>query len=109
VSFKFRGTACAIYDVLAPDCGQVIVKLDDTAPKTVPRFDSYCTYARPGKFNIVSDAAEGVHSIEITIHPEQPDKAKILAERKNVIDKPERYNGTAFYPGALLLVGELVK
>lgn len=36
-------------------------------------------------------------------------KAAILAKNKNTIDKPERFNGTAFYPDAILLVGELAK
>jgi hypothetical protein len=46
--------------------------------------------------------------VKIEIHPQQPDKAKILAQRQEKIDKPERFNDTAFYPGAILLVGELV-
>jgi hypothetical protein len=33
---------------------------------------------------------------------------KILAQRHEKMDDPKRYDGTAFYPGALLLVGELV-
>ena len=56
VAFKFKGTRAAIYDIVGPDCGQVIVTLDSQPAKIVPRFD-----------------------------------------------------GTAFYPGAILLVGEIVK
>jgi hypothetical protein len=44
----------------------------------------------------------------LTIHPEQPDKAKILSQRNEKIDDPKRYDGTAWYAGAILLVGELV-
>jgi hypothetical protein len=50
-----------------------------------------------------------VHTVKIEIHPDQPDKAKILALQKKTMDKPERFDGTAFYPGAILLVGEMVK
>jgi hypothetical protein len=50
-----------------------------------------------------------VHTATITIHPQQPDKAAILAKNGNKIDKPERFDGHAFYPGAILLVGELVE
>ena len=39
-------TRCAIYDIIGPDCGQVVVTLDDQPPRTVPRFDAYCTYHR---------------------------------------------------------------
>ncbi len=109
VTFKFKGTSVSIYDIIGPDCGQVIVTLDDKAPRTVARFDSYCTYARLSTLWIGSDLPEAVHTVKIEIHPEQPDKAKILAQRNEKIDKPERFNDTAFYPGAILLVGELVK
>ena len=47
-------------------------------------------------------------SLCIALQADQPDKAKILSQRNQTIDKPERFDGTAFYPGALLLVGELV-
>jgi lysophospholipase L1-like esterase len=109
ITFKFKGTRAAIYDLLAPDCGQVIVTVDSQPPKIVPRFDSYCTYARLGSFLLGSEMPDVVHTVKIEVYPEQLDKAKILATRNNKIDKPERFEGTAFYPGAILLVGEMVK
>ena len=109
ITFKFKGTRCAIYDLLGPDCGQVIVTLDETPAKIVPRFDSYCTYHRLASLMIGTELPDAVHTVKIEIHPEQPDKAKILAQRNEKIDKPERFNGTAIYPGAIMLVGELVK
>jgi len=109
LSFKFRGTRAAIYDIIGPDCGQVIVTVDDQPPRTVPRFDSYCTYHRLATLGLGTELPDKVHTVRIEIHPQQPDKAKILATRNNKMDKPERFDGTAFYPGAILLVGELVK
>lgn len=109
LSFKFKGTRAAIYDIIGPDCGQVIVTVDDQPPRTVPRFDSYCTYHRLATLGLGSELPDQVHTVKIEIHPQQPDKAKILATRNNKMDKPERFDGTAFYPGAILLVGELVK
>ena len=32
-----------------------------------------------------------------------------LQKNGNKIDDPKRFEGTAFYPGAILLVGEIVK
>jgi hypothetical protein len=107
VAFKFKGTRAAIYDIVGPDCGQVIVTLDDQASKVVPRFDTYCTYHRLQTMLIGSDLLDKVHTVKIEIHPQQPDKAKILAQRNQTMDKPERFNGTVYYPGAILLVGEL--
>lgn len=109
ISFKFKGTRCSIYDIIGPDCGQVSVTLDDKPAKVVPRFDAYCTYHRLSALMIGSDLEDAVHTVKIEIHPEQPDKATILAKNGNKIDKPERFDGTAFYPGAILLVGGIIK
>lgn len=109
ITFKFKGTRCSIYDIVGPNCGQVSIALDDQPVKVVPRFDAYCTYHRLSALTIGSDLENKEHSVKIEIHPDQPDKAAILAKNGNKIDKPERFDATAFYPGAILLVGELVK
>jgi len=77
--------------------------------RIIPRFDAYCVYHRLSALLIGSDLPDTVHRVKLQIHTDQPNKAAILAQNKNTIDKPERFNGTAFYPGALLLVGDLVK
>lgn len=109
ISFKFKGSRCALYDLVGPDCGQVIVTLDDQPAKIVPRFDAYCTYHRLSSLMIGDGLTDSVHNVKIEIHPDQPDKATILAKNKNTINKPERFNGTKIYPGALLFVGDLVE
>lgn len=109
IQFRFKGTYAALYDIIGPDCGQVLVTLDDKPARLVPRFDAYCTYHRLATLLIGADLPDTVHTVKIEIHPQQPDKAKILAQRNEKIDKPERYNDTAIYPGALLLAGELVR
>lgn len=109
IAFKFKGTRCAIYDIIGPDCGQVSVTLDDKPARVVPRFDAYCTYHRLASLMIGTELADTEHTVKIEIHPEQPDKSKILLQRNEKMDKPERFNGTAIYPGAIMLVGELVK
>ncbi len=109
LTFKFKGTRASIYDLVGPDCGQVIVTLDDQPAKITPRFDAYCTYHRLATLGIGTDLEDKVHTVKIEIHKDQPDKAAILAKNGNKIDKPERFDATAFYPGAILLVGDIVK
>ena len=109
LTFKFKGTRASIYDLVGPDCGQVIVTLDDQPAKITPRFDAYCTYHRLATLIIGTDLEDKVHTVKIEIHKDQPDKATILAKNGNKIDKPERFDATAFYPGAILLVGDIVK
>lgn len=108
ITFKFRGRAAAVYDLLAPDAGQIIMTLDDKAPALRPRFDAYTTYPRLAIMPIASDLPDAVHTVKLELHKDQPDKAKILAQRNEKIDDPKRFNDTAWYPGAILLLGELV-
>ena len=109
ISFRFRGTTARIYDLLGPDCGQVTVMVDNGAPVVKPRFDSFCTYHRLATLSVVEGLPDGLHTVKITVHPEQPDKTRILSQRGGKMDDPKRFDGTAWYAGAILLIGELVE
>ena len=108
IEFKFKGTHCAVYDVIGPAGGQVAVTLDGGAPRVVTRFDAYCTYARLSAFTVGTKLADTVHTVRLELRPDAFDKAAILAQRKEKIDRPERYADRHFLPGGLLLRGELV-
>jgi len=106
VSFKFRGTTARIYDLVGPDCGQLTIAVDDRPPVVMPRFDAYCTYHRLATLSVAEGLPDGVHSVKITIHPEKPDKSTILSQRQEKMDNPKRFDGTTWYAGAILLLGE---
>ncbi len=108
ISFRFRGTTVRIYDLLGPDCGQVSVVVDDQAPIVKPRFDAYCTYHRLATLSVAEGVVHSLHTVKLTTHPDQPNKAKILSERSEKMDDPKRFEGTSWYAGAILIVGELV-
>ncbi len=109
---RVKGSIVAVYDLLGPDCGQVTVKVDDEAPKTVPRFDGHCTYHRLNKLHVAADLdPTQVHDVTLALSPEAPDKAKLLFER-NLPDleaHPERYAETNWYAGALMVLGDVVE
>ncbi|MGA0134143.1 MAG: GDSL-type esterase/lipase family protein [Opitutales bacterium] len=107
-TFRFRGTHAAIYDVVGPAGGKVRVTLDGGAPRTFARFDSYCTYARLSVLTVGADLEDREHVVTVELTGEPVDKAAILAQRKQKIDRPERFAPLQAYPGALLLVGELL-
>ena len=109
LTFRFRGTQVALYDLLGPDCGQAIVTLDDDPPRVVARFDAFSTYHRLATLPIGSGLSDAVHTVRIEIHPDPPRKAEILAQRHERMDDPRRYDGAAFYPGAILVVGKIVR
>ena len=51
---------------------------------------------------------DAVHTVRLELLPDDFDKAAILAQRKEKIDRPERFADRHFLPGGLLLRGELV-
>ena len=111
IEVKFRGTALAVYDLLGPNCGQVVVRVDGGKPRARPRFDAYCTYHRLSKLTVASGLADGEHTVHLEIHPEQPDKLAILHKRKNNLKikelDPKKFDDTAWYAGALLVLGDI--
>jgi hypothetical protein len=108
MTIRFKGTGLRIYDLLGPDCGQVKVRLDDKPVRLVPRFDAYCTYHRLAMLTVAENVADTEHTVVLEVHPDQPDKAAILAKRNEKIDDPDRYNDTAWYAGAILIIGDII-
>jgi lysophospholipase L1-like esterase len=111
LTFKFRGTAARIYDLLGPDAAQVWITLDGKkSDKPVARFDSYSSYHRPGTLSIGSNLPDGEHTVEIEIDAQQPDRSSVTDKESKKPDfNPNKYNGTAWRIGGLLLIGDIVK
>lgn len=110
IDFKYRGSFAGIYDLVGPDCGQVVVEVDKQSAKTVRRIDGYCTYSRLSKMVVASGAdANSIHSVHVELDDEVPDKATILFERNRAdLEKnPAKYEGTNWYVGSVMLIGEL--
>lgn len=108
ITFRFKGTHVAIYDIIAPYTGKVAATLDKGPPKIFTRFDSYSDKPRVNYFTIGSDLPDTVHEVKIELIVEKVDKAKFLGERKITIDKPQVYAPHYFYPGSLLVKGEIL-
>lgn len=108
VTFRFKGRYAAVYDVIGPDSGQVRVTVDGGEPAARPRFDGFCTYHRLSTLVVASGLPDGVHTVRIEVDKEKPDKAAVLGRRNERMDDPKRFEGAAFYPAALLVVGDLV-
>ncbi|MBN8218684.1 MAG: SGNH/GDSL hydrolase family protein [Spirochaetes bacterium] len=111
LSFKWRGTAAKVYDLLGPDCGSLEITVDGKASKS-RRIDGYCTYNRLALLGLASglDGAQ-VHEVSIKVLDEKIDKEKVLFEhnRADLAKNPAKYEGLFWYAGAIFLVGELVK
>jgi len=108
LTFRFRGTAAGVYDILGPNCGKLTATVDDLTPVSIARFDSFCTYHRLGKFMAAENLSNDLHTVKIEVSAEALDKLKILSLRNEKMDNPKRFDGTNWYAGSLLLIGDLV-
>jgi lysophospholipase L1-like esterase len=107
ITVRFRGTSLMVFDAVGPDCGQIIVTVDDGRPRIVPRFDSWCEWHRVYCFTAAADLPEGLHTVKMEIDSRQPDKVALLAERGVTMDDPKRYDGTRWYVGSILITGRI--
>lgn len=107
LSLRFRGTYVGFMDLLGPDCGQVVVSIDDGPPVRVARFDAYSTYHRIGSFAAGRDLPAGVHTVKVTLDGTPLDKAAILSRLNNRMDDPKRFEGLSWYVSQVMLIGDL--
>ncbi|MCR9232570.1 MAG: GDSL-type esterase/lipase family protein [bacterium] len=112
ITFRFRGTQAALYDLLGPDGGQVLITVDGKpSQKPVARFDSYCTYHRISTLRLAQNLDPNqIHTVTVEIHPEQPDRTPVSFRLKNPDEelKSPKYQGTRIRVGQIMLRGELV-
>lgn len=112
LSFKFKGSNVAIYDVLGPNGGQVWVTIDGQKKGPIARFDSYCTYHRLATLVIGGGLDPNVvHEVTIEIDSEQPSRQPVAFRLEN----PEKelaepkYQGHNVWFGPIMILGDVVE
>jgi len=108
LSFSFKGTTCKIFDLMGPNGAYIKIKVDGKEVGRAKRFDSYCIYHRLSEF-AVYDGADGVHSVELEIDRELPDRKEIFKRHPKEDLSAKRYQGVAFIMGKIELIGDLVE
>ncbi|HAH44511.1 MAG TPA: acyl-CoA thioesterase [Planctomycetaceae bacterium] len=112
LTFRFRGSQAALYDLVGPDGGQVQITVDGKPHKKLtPRFDSYCTYHRISTLRLAEGLDPGqIHTVTVEIDAEQPDRSSVAFRLKNPEEelKSAKYQGTRIRVGKIMLRGELV-
>ena len=111
IAFKFRGPTVRLYDILGPDGGQAVCTVDGRKSKPRPRFDRYCRYHRIAVLHVAANLdAAAVHTVEIEIHPDQPDRSSVTdKEKTKKTFDPKKYDGTVLRVGGIMLIGAIVK
>jgi lysophospholipase L1-like esterase len=107
ITFKFKGTAVKLYDLMGPTIAKAIVTLDGKT-STVTQFDQWCNYWRLATLNIADGLPNDVHTVTVEISPDQPDRKAVTDQFKNDPKfDPKAYDGTVMNIGSIMLIGEV--
>jgi hypothetical protein len=107
LTVTFKGTAIGFFDIMGPDAGELTYSIDGGPEEKVSRFDSYCTYHRMNSWVAASRLPDGEHTVVVKVTGNAIDKAAILANRNEKMNDPERFEGTNWNVGHIMLMGEL--
>ena len=113
IRFRFRGTGVGLYDVRAPDAGQVDVVLDGK-PVASPAGLYGFSRVHPDHWPCMLWIADGLedrdHTVTITLSPDPPDRRTVLeaASKKAGFD-PKQFEGTFIRVARILVVGDLIE
>ena len=108
ITFRFKGTAAKLYDLMGPDGAKVKITLDGKT-STSQRFDKFSSYHRLATLWIGEGLPDVEHTVEVEILPEQPDRSSVTDVEKDKANfDPKKYDGTALRIGGILIIGELL-
>ena len=109
ISFKFKGTAVKLYDLMGPTIGKAIVTIDGKS-NTIAQFDWWCNWWRLASMGLAEGLPNEVHTVTVEISPEQPDRKVVTDRFKNDANyDPKAYDGTVMYIGSIMMLGDVVK
>ncbi len=109
LTFRFKGTAVKLYDIIGPDGGMALITVDGKARTPQALFDSYCSYHRLATLWIDGNLPDAIHTVKVEVSPEQPDRHSVTdIESKKPGFDPARYNGTVLRFGGIMILGDLV-
>ena len=102
IRFRVTGSSFGIVDVVGPQSGQIVVRIDNDPPRHIDRFDAYGTYYRM-HYSLITGLSPGEHQVEIRVSSVRLDKAAILKKKNASISNPALYNKQVFFVGNILL------
>jgi len=110
LTFRFRGTSAAIYDLMGPDTGRAKVTVDGKEVGIRQQVDPWSYYQRQASIPIASGLEDTVHEVVVELLPDPPDRKVPIEEAKkaNRYD-PALFGGVALRVAAIRMVGELAE
>ncbi len=109
LSFKFKGTAASIFDLMGPDTGRARITVDGREVAIRQQVDQWAYFQRLAGLPIADGLPDEVHAVTVELLPEPPDRSVAIeaAKREDRYDA-KLFEGVAFRFGWIRLIGEPV-
>jgi hypothetical protein len=110
LTFRFKGTAASVFDLMGPDTGQARISVDGQEVGIRQQVDPWSYYQRLSALPIASGLEDREHTVVVELLPEPPDRSVPIQEAKKVNQyHPEEFEGVALRFGWIRIVGEVVE
>lgn len=107
LTFRFKGTAAGIFDLMGPDTGRVRVRIDGRDRGVRQQVDRWCYRQRLSALPLARGLEDKDHTVTVELLPGAPDRTEPIAEAKRLGRyKPEMFVGVALRLGWIRLLGE---
>ena len=107
VTFRFRGTAASILDLMGPDTGQAKVTVDGEDVGVRSQVDRWCYSLRISALRLTSGLEDAEHTVTVELLPQPPDRTAPIEEAKKLgrFDA-KAFEGVSFRFGRIQIVGK---
>ena len=107
LTFRFRGTAASIFDIMGPDTGRARVTVDGKVVGIRQQVDPWAYFQRLASLPLAGKLDAREHSVEVELLPEAPDRSapKESARSGGKYD-PKLFEGVALRFGFIRILGE---
>ncbi len=110
LTFRFRGTAASLFDVIGPDSGRVHITIDGDDQGTRDQVDRWCYYPRISALQLAAGLEDREHTVTVELLPEPPDRSAPIDEAKKLGKyDPKSFEGVTLRIGWVRIVGEPVE
>ncbi len=107
LTFRFRGTAVSLFDLLGPDTGRARIVLDGQERGVRERVDPWCYYQRMSALTVADNLDDKEHTVTVELMPDSPNRKPAIEAAKRIGRfKPKDFEGVAFRFGWIRIVGE---
>ncbi|NQT16586.1 MAG: hypothetical protein HQ582_27755, partial [Planctomycetes bacterium] len=110
LTFRFRGTAMSLFDVMGPDTGRVRITVDGEDKGIREQVDPWCHYQRISSLHVAVGLDDEEHTVTVELLKEPPDRSAPIDEAKKLGKyDPKSFEGVALRIGWIRIVGEPVE